>query len=273
MNEALAITEDELELQGQPVLVRRAGDADVPVLYLHDVPSSGADFEGLLARTGGLAPDLLGFGRSGKRGDLDFSPPGLARFVGEVLDLLEVDRVRLCVHGFGAVGLLWAMEHPERVERLVVVNGLPLLPDFAWDRQGRLLRGPMTGELMVGFMTAKRVLRRYLRPLCAPGSELPDELSKRMGKDFDQGTQRALMRLYRAAAPEHLGEYASGLQAIDAPALVLWGALDPVFTVPFGRAYSGALGDAVFEEVSGAGRWPWLEDDAAADRIVQFLSA
>ena len=69
----------------------------------------GAD---LLERTGGVAPDLPGFGRSGKRGDGDFTMTGLARWLDGFLDLAGLDRVRLVVHDWGAVGLLWAHAQP-----------------------------------------------------------------------------------------------------------------------------------------------------------------
>ncbi len=53
---------------------RQAGDA--PILYLHGVPAAGWTWEPFLARSGGIAPDLPGFGRSGKPGDFDYSIPG-----------------------------------------------------------------------------------------------------------------------------------------------------------------------------------------------------
>ena len=60
--------------------------ASRPCLYLHGVPTSSDDWVGFLERTGGLAPDLPGFGRSGKRGDGDFTMPGYDRFVEAFLD-------------------------------------------------------------------------------------------------------------------------------------------------------------------------------------------
>ena len=48
----------------------------LPVLYLHGVPTDGDDWLSFLEQTGGFAPDLPGFGRSSKRGDLDFSMDG-----------------------------------------------------------------------------------------------------------------------------------------------------------------------------------------------------
>ena len=81
---------------------------------------------GFLERTGGLAPDLPGFGRSGKPGYLQYTIEEYAGFIERFLDMLGVERVRMLVHDWGAVGLAFAQAHPERVERLVVCNAVPL---------------------------------------------------------------------------------------------------------------------------------------------------
>ena len=69
-----------------PLFWRSADGGEPPVLYLHGVPTSSDDWVAFLQRTGGLAPDLPGFGRSGKRGDGDFTMPGYERFVEDFLD-------------------------------------------------------------------------------------------------------------------------------------------------------------------------------------------
>src|ERR1039457_5724439 len=82
---------------------------------------------GFLERSGGLAVDLPGFGRSGKPGYLKYTIDEYARFIERFLDFVEVERVRLVMHDWGAVGLAFAQAHPERVERLVVLKAAPLL--------------------------------------------------------------------------------------------------------------------------------------------------
>ena len=51
---------------GAPRPRRGGGSESAPVLYVHGVPTSSDDWLPFLDRTGGLAPDLLGFGRSAK---------------------------------------------------------------------------------------------------------------------------------------------------------------------------------------------------------------
>ncbi|MDX6660967.1 MAG: hypothetical protein QOJ55_1789, partial [Solirubrobacteraceae bacterium] len=55
------------DIDGQPIFWRSAPGDGAPVVYLHGVPTSSDDWVSFLERTGGLAPDLPGFGRSSKR--------------------------------------------------------------------------------------------------------------------------------------------------------------------------------------------------------------
>jgi pimeloyl-ACP methyl ester carboxylesterase len=184
---------------GLPVFWRSAPtpssvDEAMP-LYLHGVPTNSDEWPVFLARSGGLAPDLPGFGRTGKAGNLDYTIDGYADFIERYLDLVEVDRVSLIVHDWGVVGLAFAQAHPERIARLVVMNAVPFLPGYRWHRTARLWRSPLLGELSMG-ATTRSVMRfstREARPGRAP---MPDAWLDSVFDHFDQGTQRAILRLY-----------------------------------------------------------------------------
>ncbi len=114
----MEIVERHTEIDGLEVHWRQAGDA--PILYLHGVPTASWEWEALLARTGGVAPDLPGFGRSAKPGDFDYSIPGYDRFLEAFCEHVGLERLSLVVHDWGGVGLAFAQRFPERIERLVV---------------------------------------------------------------------------------------------------------------------------------------------------------
>ena len=75
----VSVDEQTIELAGSPVFFRAAPARGAPAVYLHGIPTSSDDWLGFLAATGGLAPDLIGFGRSGKGGQLDYTIDG--RFI------------------------------------------------------------------------------------------------------------------------------------------------------------------------------------------------
>lgn len=267
----MAVEEHTGEIDGQPVFWHAAPASSdrAPVLYVHGVPTSSDDWLPFLQRTGGLAPDLLGFGRSGKGGQNDYSLEGIARFVERYLDeVVEVERVRLVVHDWGSAALAFAQRHPERIERLVVIDAIPLLPGYRWHRVARLWRTPFVGEMTVG-LTIRPTLKRGLRPAFV--RPVPEGFAEGAMQYFDQGTQRAILRLYRSASEESLAAAGRGLSSLSMPSLVVWGARDPYISSRFGEQYAAELPNARVDCVEDAGHWPWLDRPDLIDRIATFL--
>src|SRR6185312_16234045 len=140
----------------------------------HGVPTSSDDWVPFLERTGGVAPDLPGFGRSGKPGYLTYTMEEYDRFLERFLDERELDRVSLVVHDWGAVGLLTAQRLPERIARVVIVNAVPLLPGYRWHRTARIWRTPVLGELSMG-STFSFTLRLLTRESNVTPGPLPEQ--------------------------------------------------------------------------------------------------
>src|SRR5262249_31889874 len=147
-------------------------------------------------------------------------------------DHVGVDRVRLVMHDWGAVGLLLAQRHPERIERLVLINAVPLLPGYRWHRVARLWRTPAVGEGAIG-LTSRWAARR---------AAVPEAVIEESWPHFAQGTQRAILRLYRTSPEDALARAGLDLARVDCPALVAWGDVDPYIPPHFADAYAGALG-------------------------------
>ena len=259
MKAPVEIAERHTNVGGVDVLWRQAGDA--PILYLHGVPVPGWQWEPFLARCGGIAPDLPGFGRSDKPGDFDYTIDGYDRFVEQFCDHTGLERVSLVMHDWGSVGLAFAQRRPERVERLVLSSCVPFVPGYRWHRVARIWRTGLLGELAMGF-TTRRAFRR----------ELPDALAERAYDEFDHGTQRAVLNLYRASPPEVLARHGERLGELRCPALVELPTRDPYIPTEFGRRLADALGGETRLELVDAGHWPWLERPEIVDRVAEFLS-
>jgi pimeloyl-ACP methyl ester carboxylesterase len=248
------------------------GGAPVP-LYLHGAPTSSDDWIGLLERTGGLAPDLLGFGRSAKGGHLEYSPESLADFLNDLLSKLAVEEVQLVLQGWGtAAGVLLAARYPERVERMVLFNSVPLLPGLTWPWWARQWRIRAVGELAMG-STTKTVLTRWLRRGATNPAAWPTDRIDQTWNHFDQGTQRAILRLQRSADEEHQRVMAAALESLRVPVLVIWGEQDPWWGADVLDAYAARLPEAQIERLPDASHWPWLDDPAAIRLVASFLGA
>jgi pimeloyl-ACP methyl ester carboxylesterase len=218
-----------------------------------------------------IALDLPGWGSSERPRDFDYSFAGLARFFGRFLDALELERYRLCAHDWGALVLIEAQRRPDRLDRLVLIDALPLLPGFRWHWVARWFwRRRLLGELFnatltrAGFAAGLRAARGDRRPM-------PPWFVDMIWRGMDAGTKRAILTLYRSADPEKLATAGADLGKIDCPALVVWGGRDPYLRLRFGRMYVERLPGAELVEVEGAGHWPWLERPEVIGRIVSFL--
>ncbi|MGA9859833.1 MAG: alpha/beta hydrolase [Solirubrobacteraceae bacterium] len=268
----MGVDEHTIEVAGASIFHRSGSPQGDPVLYLHSVPTSSDDWLGLLEVTGGVAPDLPGFGRSSKAGNLDYAPTGYAQFVAQFLDVVGLDQVALVGHGWGAaIGLMFAQRHPGRVSRLALVDAVPLLDGFRWPALVSWLRRPAVGELLMGSVN-QRLLARWLRSGSATEQTWPDDRVAAVWDQFDQGTQRAILRLHRAADPASLAAAGAGLSQLTQPAFVVWGERDRWLDPAFAAAYGHALPNASVELIPGAGHWPWLEDPHLAGRLAAFAT-
>ncbi|MGI8712564.1 MAG: alpha/beta fold hydrolase [Solirubrobacteraceae bacterium] len=267
----MGVDEHTIEVAGEPVFYRRAPTDGATALLLHSVPTSADDWNELLPLTGGVAVDLPGFGRSGKGGQIDYSMDAYVEFLERFLRGLSLDRVVVVGHGWGAAfGLQLAMRYPQRVAGLALMNPVPLLEGFRWPRAVGWWRRPVIGELLMGSVN-RRVLARTLRGASASAAAWPDARVQPVWEQFDQGTQRAILRLHRSVQPGDLERAGLGLAAIEQPTLIVWGDEDPWLQRTFADAYARRIPNAALEHVSGAGHWPWLDHPELLQRLAAFV--
>lgn len=269
-----SIIERDLVVDGIRIFCRDRGGSGTPVIFVHGNPTSSTDWVPFLDRLDGpaIAFDLPGFGRS-ERPDptrFDHSIEAYATLLDHLLELLAADRFKLVVHDWGAIGLIAALRRPERIERLVLVNSVPLVRGYRWHWLARIWRRRPLGELCNAITTrfAMAQLLRLARPGLRP---MPRGFVDAAWRAWDAGTRRAVLGLYRSGDPERLVAAASRLGEVDAPALIVWGVEDPYIGRRFARAHAEALADAEVLEVERAGHWPWIDRPELIGRIVRFL--
>ena len=102
--------------------------AGPPVVFVHGILVDGTLWDLVTPRLAGdlrcVVPDLpLGSHRVAMNADADLSPAGVARLVGDLLAALDVEDVTLVGNDTGgAISQLVALDHGERVGRLVLTN-------------------------------------------------------------------------------------------------------------------------------------------------------
>jgi len=270
---AAAVEEAELVVDGVRVFYRRVAGDGVPVVYCHGNPTHGEEWLPFLQRGGAaVAIDLPGWGRSDRPDPsrFDYSMHGLSAFLERCLDELGVAGRKLVVHDWGALALIGAQRRPDLVERLVVINAVPLLPGYRWHWVAQIWRRRPLGEL-ANATTTRRSMDLTMRQARGDRSAMPREFVDMVWDHWDKGTSRAVLSLYRHADPDRLAAAGRDLGGLTCPSLVLWGNRDPYLPTRFADAYARALPSSQLEIVEGAGHWPWIDVPSVIDRVLSFV--
>lgn len=268
------IEEGELRVDGVRVFYRRVAGEGTPVVYCHGNPTHGGEWVPFMERGGpAIAIDMPGWGRSDRPDParFDYSMYGLSAFLERCLEELGVGRRKLVVHDWGSLALIGAQRRPDLVERLVVIDAVPLLPGYRWHWVAQIWRRRRLGEL-ANATTTRASMGLTLRQARGDRGPMPPEFVEMIWGRWDRGTQDAILALYRHADPDRLAQAGQDLGRLACPALVLWGDRDVYLPVRFAHSYAAALPDAELEIAAGRGHWPWIEDPSLVDRIHDFVS-
>jgi pimeloyl-ACP methyl ester carboxylesterase len=271
---AAGIEENELTLDGVRVFYRRVPGEGTPTVYCHGNPSHGEDWLPFMARGGpSIAIDMPGWGRSDRPDPdrFDYSMYGLSAFLERCFDELGIAERKLVVHDWGALALIGAQRRPDLIEKLVVINAVPLTAGYRWHWIAQIWRRRPWGELF-NAATTRSGVALLMRQASGDRSPFPPEFIDSIWKHWDAGTGRATLALYRHADPDRLAEAGKDLGRLACPSLVVWGERDPYLPTSFAQAYAEALPDSELDLIPMAGHWPWIDDARVIDRVVAFLA-
>src|SRR5262245_28961600 len=222
-----AVEEGELRVDGVRVFYRRVSAPGTPTVYVHGNPTHSGDWVPFLERGGpAVAIDLPGFGRSDRPAGFDYTMHGLSAFHERALAELGVERRKLVVHDWGALALIGAQRRPDLVERLAIIDAVPLLPGYRWHWIAQLWRRRPIGELL-NRTTTRASIALLMRQARGDRSPMPPEFVDMVWEHWDPQMQAAVLTLYRDADPDTLAVAGRDLGQLECPALVLWGDRDP----------------------------------------------
>jgi pimeloyl-ACP methyl ester carboxylesterase len=283
-------------VRGRPVEVGAGGRAHVlekgegpPVVLLHGTGNAAGFLLPLLDELHGvraIAPDLPGVGLSDPiELPADRYRETAVAWLDRLLDTLELDATTLVGHSGGGVWALWyALAHPDRVRRLVLI-GPPALPKTSCPLPMRLVATPGVGALLPRLAppTPKSVLR--LASVMGEQATLarrPDLIDLLVALGRDPVTDRAAKAEIRLLVSPFALLSRSGfrgrsrvrpdeLRQVAMPTLIVWGERDPLGGVAVARAITDLIPHARLE-VLPTGHGPWLGEPAkTAATIVDFV--
>lgn len=298
MNDEVPVTRMALTTD-VTLAVQTAGPADAPpILFLHGFPESHRTWRHQVADLGRdhfvVAPDQRGFGASDRPQEVEAYE--IDRLLGDLIalaDALGLERFTLVGHDWGgAVAWAAALRHPERVERLVIVNAPhPLLfqksliddPDQrAASQYMRALRNPLM-EAGIKAMGLERFFEKSFGEH-VDLARIPAEEKAAYLRDWErEGALTAMLNWYRASGIEvpATGEEAHRplwtrmpFPTLRMPVLVVWGMKDKALLPVQLDGLDDLVEDLRIVRVEDAGHFvTWEKPDAVTAAIRDFLAA
>ena len=251
-----------------------------PVIFLHGEPTWSFLWRKVIppVRDAGfrcLAPDFAGFGRSDKPTDLGFySFDRHVELTATLLEDLDLRAATIVVHDWGgAIGLRLAVEHAERIERLVILDtglftGYQKMSE-AWIAFRDFVA--RTEDLPVGML-----VRRACKT--DPG----DEVAAAYDAPYPTPASKAGARAFPLLIPQspdapgaEAGQRVQAAMREDRrPTLMLWADSDPVLPLSVGERFAKSIGREAPRTIPDASHF--LQEDQGpliGGLIADWLSA
>lgn len=248
-----------------------------PVVFVHGTPAHAVIWRNVLPavqaaghRT--VAYDLLGYGRSERPVSRDTSVPAQAELLVALLDHLGVDRCVLVGHDIGgAVGQLVAVDHPDRLAGLVLVDTVSYdsWPSETWQE---IIRDHLDAYAAMPADEFEALLTRQLAMTVADPQRMTGEVLEvylaphrsRLGQASFFEHQ---VRTYDSAPTQRV---ASRLSTLALPTKVVWGARDRWQPVSYAHRLATDIPDAELALVQDAGHF--VTEDAP-ERVTHEVTA
>jgi pimeloyl-ACP methyl ester carboxylesterase len=245
-----------------------------PILLLHGIPTWSFLYHDVIPALAKhhrvLAPDLLGHGYSDRRDRFDRSLVAQMNAIIAMLDLLAIERISFVGHDTGGgVALMTAIEHPERVDRLVLSN---IVAFDSW---------PIDDMIELGNPEWKKKPAEAIVRFVDSG--LPDGIHnvERLTDGFREGIvapyadeegKISLIRNASSLNTNHTTALIDRHREIEAATLLLWGVHDPWQPLADGRRLEAEIPNSRLQPVEASHWIPWDAPDEFSGGILDFLA-
>ncbi|HUO04925.1 MAG TPA: alpha/beta hydrolase [Candidatus Binataceae bacterium] len=248
------VTQKDLALQDGLItyLITGGYQDEEPVVLIHGLGPGGAlVWRGVMstlasAHLKAIAPNLPGFASSEHK-QADYSIAYQANAIAQTIDEMKLDHVNLVGSDLGAdVALYYAVDHPDKVERIVLVSG-----GLIGKRGAAKLRQVMLPET-VDAIRAQADMSLFGMP------PMPDFMYERMMSELSMDIPAGTDMLN--SVPRDEGHIRSKLgQLFNTLTIVMYGAKGPFFGTAEGEALHAAMPGSATVVFKTSGEYPQLE--------------
>lgn len=267
------------EVAGMNVHFRDMGwlEDPAPIVLLHGTSSSLHTWEGwteaLVKTRRVISFDLPGFGLTGPHPRHDYSIGAYIDFVIAVLNKLGIERFVLAGNSLGGhIAWATAVEYPNRVEKLILVNaaGYGLAPQSV-PLGFRIARLPLFRDLAREILP-RAVIRASVENVFGDPSQVtPGLVDRYFELTLREGNREALAHRMDQYQP---GAMQDQIGDISQPTLILWGEKDQLIPVAAGQRFAEDIANSRLRTWDDLGHVPQEEDPARTVReVLAFLGA
>lgn len=245
------------------------------ILLIHGIPTSSLLWREIvpaLARNHRvIAPDMLNYGQSDKPDHADVSIAAQARLMVGVLDALGIGRADVVAHDIGGgVAQIIAVNHPERVKKLVLSNAVCFdswpIPEF------KPLQEP-DAEAKMNLDVFLKMMRDFLpQGVYRPKALTSEAMDLMLEPWSSEEGKRALFRNFRRLNPEYTRAIARELEQLEHDTLILWGRNDPFQKPAYAEKLCDTIPNASLVWIEEAAHWLMEEKPGeVTEALVRFL--
>ncbi len=280
-NQLLSTQTVRLAKAGIDIRYAELGDASKPlVLLLHGVPENlqaWYAFAPILAEQYHvIAIDWPGFGGSDVLASpADYTSRRFADVIVDFMDTLYIDKAHLVATDIALLpSLLVGLEHPDRVSRLAVMDGIPFpRPQYAsWELRSFARKGSIIGKALVCWFPRITAQISFLKGFYR-GNSIPAEVRREFAADgANPRTQEAFLSYFQnfRTGQEYFEPRAHELQS---PVLVVWGKYDRFISSKLGHEIADRLPNATLEVIDKSGHYVHMDRPKELARVVgKFLA-
>lgn len=201
------------------------------ILMLHGFPTSGYLWRNVMPELSKdyrvIAMDLPGFGQSGKSHDLSYSFNFYDKIIDGFLNELDIAKVTLVLHDLGGpLGLLWAVRHQEKLEKLVLLNTL-VYADFSWGVKLFMLGTRL--PFVKSWLSSPKGIAWAMRFGVEQKEKLTPEVIQNYQAPFKSSAdQKALLKTVSNLSLKAFGEIESNFPKLKIPIRVIYGKNDRI---------------------------------------------
>ncbi|MDX1589530.1 MAG: alpha/beta fold hydrolase [Oleiphilaceae bacterium] len=198
-----------------------------PVVLIHGAGTWSYSFRHTITALSGSGAiysfDMPGHGYTRVKKDLPrYDLPTMSRAIEAYLDASNLQSVSLVGHSFGGGwALYFALQHPERVEKLVLMAPRALDVPYKWEWQ--LMKYPVFGELFSKWLRREDVHRGLQDAFYNPDA-ITDEMVDNLFLPLQRTENRRAQ--YRLVRDSDWSQTQSEMASLEVPTWVLWGDSD-----------------------------------------------